>query len=1017
MFKFLQINCQSSYAVMCDVGQLLCERDCVVALLQEPYASNGRVRGLPAAMRTFSDSRCHATVVVNDPTVECTLVNSTDWGVCVNLSGRFGRVFFVSVYCKFGEPLEPYISYMDAVLLLASSDPVILGLDANASSPMWFSKMSRHTGYSSHTRGEMLAEWAVARDVQVVNEPSEWYTFDGPRGRSDIDVTFVNAAAMRVFGFEWSVLGGHGVSDHNPIEVVVAHSVAPNVSEGGNRWRIGNVSWPLHGVYVRDAATQVPLSTFKALNVEEQVACVNEWVTRANDSMFERHRKVTRRRVKWWTHALSVEQRSLRSLRKRFQRARRVNADNVVQLRSVLARRMHEFKHRLESVKEAEWRSFLERNKNDPWGRAYKIVRGSRETGVCALQVGGNMLTSWRSCVEVLMGEFFPRETRQDSLPNAVGAADPLLVSELEWAFSRLPPRKSPGMDGFTGDVCKSVWRSIPDYMYELYAKCVSEGVFPSEWKCARVFVLLKSPDRIRSNPRSFRGISLIPVLGKVLERVMVERLQEIVNDQMCERQFGFRQGKCVEDAWRFVKDSVETSNSKYVLGVFVDFKGAFDYLSWASVIRRLDECGCRDLALWKSYFFGRTAWVVGENDRVGINVVRGCPQGSICGPFIWNLMMDPLLWRLEQVCKCCAYADDLLIMVEGQSRSEIEANAQACLQIARDWGDSVGVSLAMDKTVSMLLKGRLSASRPPVVRVDDASIRYATRVKYLGITVGERLCFTPHIAGLKDRLLGVVGRVRRILRNEWGLSRRAVRIIYGGLFVACAAYGSSVWCNAVLNATGRKKVLGCQRVIMHGCLPVCRTVSTEAMQVLLGAVPLDLEIRRRAVFYRIRKGLPLPQNEWLADRDVESLGLSECKTLLYERVLSDWQVRWDTSVNGRVTYEFIPKVSFVIERPDFGFNLCSGFLLTGHGSLNAFLHQRRLSDSPECRCGSGEETGKHVLCECPLYDDLRDLSLLGVSEVRGGFDVSRALSTSDRVRMLNEFARTAFARRRLAVI
>lgn len=143
-------------------------------------------------------------------------------------------------------------------------------------------------------------------------------------------------------------------------------------------------------------------------------------------------------------------------------------------------------------------------------------------------------------------------------------------------------------------------------------------------------------------------------------------------------------------------------------MGVFVDFKGAFDYLSWASVIRRLDECGCRVLALWKSYFSGRNAWVLGENDRVGIEVVRGCPQGSICGPFIWNLMMDPLLWQLELMCKCCAYADDLLIMVEGQSRSEIEANAQACLQIVRDWGDSVGVSLALDKTVSMLLKGSL---------------------------------------------------------------------------------------------------------------------------------------------------------------------------------------------------------------------------------------------------------------------------------------------------------------------
>lgn len=212
----------------------------------------------------------------------------------------------------------------------------------------------------------------------------------------------------------------------------------------------------------------------------------------------------------------------------------------------------------------------------------------------------------------------------------------------------------------------------------------------------------------------------------------------------------------------------------------------------------------------------------------------------------------------------------------------------------------------------------------------------------------------------------------------------------------------------------GRKKVLACQRVLLLGCLPVCRTVSTEAMQVLLGVAPLDLEIRRRALMYRIKRRLPLLQNDWLADRDVESLGLSECKRLVKECVLSDWQVRWDTSVNGRVTHRFIREVTFAGSRPDFGFGLSLGFLLTGHGSLNAFLHSRSLYDSPECRCGSAAETWEHVLCECTRYADLRDLRGMGISEVSGGFDVSQSLSTSDRVRRMSEFARAAFSRRRL---
>ncbi|KAH8398413.1 hypothetical protein KR215_009766, partial [Drosophila sulfurigaster] len=203
--------------------------------------------------------------------------------------------------------------------------------------------------------------------------------------------------------------------------------------------------------------------------------------------------------------------------------------------------------------------------------------------------------------------------------------------------------------------------------------------------------VLLKSPDKIRSNPRSYRGINLLPVLGKVLERVMIERLLELVEDQMSDRQYGFTRGRCTEDAWHYVKDSVGSSNSRYILGIFVDFRGS-----------------------------------------VTVDVARGCPQGSICGPFIWNLMMDSLLRQLELRCKCCAYADDLLILIEGQSRSEIEAGARECLRIVCDWGDSVGVGLAADKTVAMLLKGKLSTSRPPVVRLNDVSLKYVTEVRYL---------------------------------------------------------------------------------------------------------------------------------------------------------------------------------------------------------------------------------------------------------------------------------------------
>lgn len=96
---------------------------------------------------------------------------------------------------------------------------------------------------------------------------------------------------------------------------------------------------------------------------------------------------------------------------------------------------------------------------------------------------------------------------------------------------------------------------------------------------------------------------------------------------------------------------------------------------------------------------------------------------------------------------------------------------------------------VAGQKTVMMLLKGSLFHSRPSVIRMNGTSLRYKTVVKYLEISIGEGMSFLPHFERVNEILLNVVGQIHRVLRCEWGLTRLAVRVIYGGLFVACATY------------------------------------------------------------------------------------------------------------------------------------------------------------------------------------------------------------------------------------
>ena len=79
----------------------------------------------------------------------------------------------------------------------------------------------------------------------------------------------------------------------------------------------------------------------------------------------------------------------------------------------------------------------------------------------------------------------------------------------------------------------------------------------------------------------------------------------------------------------------MQGSECRYVLDVFVDFVKVFDNLQCLREVEKLKIVSCEDITLLESNFQGRSACMIGVNDVVCRKLERGCPQGSICGPFI----------------------------------------------------------------------------------------------------------------------------------------------------------------------------------------------------------------------------------------------------------------------------------------------------------------------------------------------------------------------------------------------
>jgi hypothetical protein len=120
------------------------------------------------------------------------------------------------------------------------------------------------------------------------------------------------------------------------------------------------------------------------------------------------------------------------------------------------------------------------------------------------------------------------------------------------------------------------------------------------------------------------------------------------------------------------VKDFVDDGfNSGEVVTLEnLDVEGAFNSDWCPSILKCLKESECpRNLYnLTRSYLRQRQTILQTSNISLEAEVTKGCPQGSCCGPRLWNLQYKSLLkLHYTNRTKAIAFADDLIIITRGK--------------------------------------------------------------------------------------------------------------------------------------------------------------------------------------------------------------------------------------------------------------------------------------------------------------------------------------------------------------
>ena len=263
---------------------------------------------------------------------------------------------------------------------------------------------------------------------------------------------------------------------------------------------------------------------------------------------------------------------------------------------------------------------------------------------------------------------FFNPSEVDDDVINSLPQLDFILdmdklptFSEVEDAIRQVNTGKAPGLDGIAVELLQSGGDKVVSAILHLFTSCWEGQPIPQDWVNGVLVTLFKNKG-LKSECDNYRGITLLEAVGKVLARLLLNRL----NFHICPRiipeaQCGFRKGRGTRDMIFSVRQIQEKCLEQRValFQVFVDLTKAFDTVNRNALWRVLSKLGCppkfvRMIAELHRDMKGQVTINGILSDEIPIE--NGVKQGDILAPTLFSIYFSVLLSYAFKNCEAGVY-------------------------------------------------------------------------------------------------------------------------------------------------------------------------------------------------------------------------------------------------------------------------------------------------------------------------------------------------------------------------
>ena len=432
---------------------------------------------------------------------------------------------------------------------------------------------------------------------------------------------------------------------------------------------------------------------------------------------------------------------------------------------------------------------------------------------------------------------------------------DPCTTDEIKSIIKSAGITVSPA-DVFPSHVYSDNIELLIPYITDLVNLSLSTGSMEGLTE-AIVRPLLKENGLDTNRLGNYRPVSNLQFLGKLIERVVLIRLQKQMDKiNYCNNtQFGYKKHHSTELLLKFLNDvlvGVDSRNGVVVL--LIDLSAAFDTVGHRKLLNILsNELKISGVALqwFKSFLINRTQRVlVGNCYSDNIELSCGVPQGSVLGPILFNIYVNSLsnVFTTNGF-NTLSYADDNsgyhVFSLSSQSQVFNDVIPE-CIDQLKIWMNRYFLKINEGKT-KIIVFGRpvfhINLSQTQVTLNNGETIMITDRIKYLGFYFDKFLTLTSHINKVVSHCYQLLKTTRSYRKY---LTQSQIQLI-----VHCIISSRIDYCNVLLfgaqkvdciNKLQRVQNCASKIVLRKGRLQGCP--STERLEILHW-----LPVEKRIVF------------------------------------------------------------------------------------------------------------------------------------------------------------------------